>query len=62
MKVTQVEEIPGRGVSAIVGDELVYVGNTALLEEHGISCELPSRSGLRYTGHRRKILRAHTCG
>ena len=36
MKVTQVEEIPGRGVSAIVGDELVYVGNAALLEEHGI--------------------------
>ena len=29
MKVTQVEEIPGRGVSAIVGDELVYLGNTA---------------------------------
>ena len=59
MKVTQVEEIPGRGVSAIVGDELVYVGNTALLEEHGISCELPSRSGAaihvavdgKYCGH-----------
>ena len=59
MKVTQVEEIPGRGVSAIVEDELVYVGNTALLEEHGISCELPSRSGAaihvaidgKYCGH-----------
>ncbi len=59
MKVTQVEEIPGRGVSAIVGDALVYVGNTALLEEHGISCELPSRSGAaihvaidgKYCGH-----------
>ena len=59
MKVTQVEEIFGRGVSAIVGDELVYVGNTALLEEHGISCELPSRSGAaihvavdgKYCGH-----------
>ena len=59
MKVTQVEEIPGRGVSAIVGDELVYVGNAALLEEHGISCELPSRSGAaihvavdgKYCGH-----------
>lgn len=59
MKVTQVEEIPGRGVSAIVGDELVYVGNTALLEAHGISCELPSRSGAaihvavdgKYCGH-----------
>ena len=59
MKVTQVEEIPGRGVSAIVGDELVYVGNTSLLEEHGISCELPSRSGAaihvaidgKYCGH-----------
>ena len=41
------------------GDELVYVGNTALLEEHGISCELPSRSGAaihvaidgKYCGH-----------
>ena len=59
MKVTQVEEIPGRGVSAIVGDALVYVVNTALLEEHGISCELPSRSGAaihvaidgKYCGH-----------
>ena len=59
MKITQVEEIPGRGVSAIVGDALVYVGNTALLEEHGISCELPSRSGAaihvaidgKYCGH-----------
>ena len=59
MKVTQVEDIPGRGVSAIVGDALVYVGNTALLEEHGISCELPSRSGAaihvavdgKYCGH-----------
>lgn len=59
MKVTQVEEIPGRGVSAIVGNALVYVGNTALLEEHGISCELPSRSGAaihvavdgKYCGH-----------
>ena len=59
MKVTQVEEIPGWGVSAIVGDALVYVGNTALLEEHGISCELPSRSGAaihvaidgKYCGH-----------
>ena len=59
MKITQVEEIPGRGISAIVGDALVYVGNTALLEEHGISCELPSRSGAaihvaidgKYCGH-----------
>ena len=59
MKVTQVEEIPGRGVSAVVGDALVYVGNTALLEEHGISCQLPSRSGAaihvaidgKYCGH-----------
>ena len=59
MKVTQVEEIPRRGVSAIVDNALVYVGNTALLEEHGISCELPSRSGAaihvavdgKYRGH-----------
>lgn len=62
MKVTQVEEIPGRGVSAIVGDELVYVGNTALLEEHGISCELPSAAVLQiHVAIDGKILRPYTC-
>lgn len=41
----QIEEIPGRGISAFVGDKQVYVGNTALLEEHGIKCAIPTRSG-----------------
>lgn len=41
----QIEEIPGRGVSAFIGEKQVYVGNTALLEEHGIKCAVPTRSG-----------------
>lgn len=41
----QIEEIPGRGISAFVADKQVYVGNTALLEEHGIKCAVPSRPG-----------------
>lgn len=59
IRISQAEELPGRGVSALVGDARVYVGNTALLEEHGITCEIPSRSGAaihvavdgRYCGH-----------
>ena len=41
----QIEEIPGRGISAFVGEKQVYVGNAALLQEHGIKCAVPSRSG-----------------
>ena len=44
-KSIQTEEIPGRGVSAFVGSKQVYVGNTFLLEEHGIKCSVPVRSG-----------------
>lgn len=44
-KALQIEEIPGRGISAFVGEKQVYVGNTALLEEHGIKCAVPTRSG-----------------
>lgn len=44
-KSLQIEEIPGRGISAFVGEKQVYVGNTALLEEHGIKCAIPTRSG-----------------
>ena len=44
-KALQIEEIPGRGISAFVGEKQVYVGNTALLEEHGIKCVVPTRSG-----------------
>lgn len=45
VRVVQIEELPGLGVSAFVGDKQVYVGNAALLEKHGIGCPLPSRSG-----------------
>ena len=44
-KVLSIEEIPGRGVSAFIGGKQVYVGNAALLEEHGISFTVPSRPG-----------------
>lgn len=39
------EFIPGRGISAVVRGSHVYVGNAALLEEHGIHCEVPRRGG-----------------
>lgn len=39
------EEIPGRGVSSFVDGNQVYVGNAALLEEHGIWFQIPNRSG-----------------
>ena len=45
MKIIPIEEIPGRGVSAFVGSRQVYVGNTFYLEEHGIKCAVPVRSG-----------------
>lgn len=58
-KALQIEEIPGRGISAFVGEKQVYVGNTALLEEHGIKCSVPTKSGMaihvavdyKYWGH-----------
>ena len=43
--VLQVEELPGRGVSAFIEGRHVYVGNAALLEEHGIWYKVPSRTG-----------------
>ena len=59
LKSVKLREIPGRGVSAIVGSRQVYVGNAALLEEHGIKYNIPSRPGNaihvavdnRYCGH-----------
>ena len=59
LKVLKVKEIPGRGVAAYAGEKLIYVGNAALLEEHGIKCSIPSRPGSaihvavdnRYCGH-----------
>ena len=58
-QVLQVEELPGRGVSAFINGHHVYVGNGALLEEHGIYFSVPSHPGTaihvaidnRYAGH-----------
>ena len=43
--VMQIEEIPGRGVSAFIEGRHVYVGHAALLEEHGIFYLTPNRAG-----------------
>ena len=45
-KATRLHEIPGRGVSAIVGGRQVLVGNAALLEEYGIRYAIPSHPGV----------------
>ena len=42
---TDVEEVPGKGVSAIFSGHRIHVGNAALLEEHDIWYNVPSRSG-----------------
>lgn len=39
------ESIPGRGISTFVGDDHIYVGNAALLEEKGVHCNIPHRTG-----------------
>ena len=39
------EDIPGRGVRALVGSKEILVGNAALLEENGIGYKVPGRSG-----------------
>lgn len=57
--VMEVEEIPGRGVSAFLEGKHVYVGNATLLQEHNIPYKVPSRAGAaihvavenRYWGH-----------
>lgn len=57
--VMEVQEIPGRGISAFIEGRHVYVGNAALLQEHGISYTVPARAGAaihvavenRYWGH-----------
>ena len=43
--ILQIEEIPGRGVSAFIEGKHVYVGNSLLLTEHDIEFSVPSRSG-----------------
>lgn len=59
IKVVDVSEIPGRGVSAFIDGRCVYVGNAAMMEEHGVDIEAPSIPGTaihvavdsRYLGH-----------
>ena len=59
IKVVSIEETPGRGVCAFIDGRNVYVGNAALMEEHGISYDNPSVPGSaihvsidnRYVGH-----------
>lgn len=41
----EIEEKPGRGVSAFIGGRNVYVGNAALMEEHGIAYTSPKVTG-----------------
>ena len=45
LKVIKIKEIPGRGVSTFIGERQVYVGNAALLTEHGIQCSVPEKPG-----------------
>ncbi len=40
-----VEEIPGKGISALYAGHQIYVGNGALLDEHGIWFAVPAKSG-----------------
>ena len=59
VKAVDISEIPGRGVSAFIDGRCVYVGNAAMMEEHGIPCETPGIPGTaihvavdsRYLGH-----------
>ena len=43
--VLDVEETPGRGVSAFIEGRHVYVGNADFLTEHGIWYKVPNRTG-----------------
>ena len=43
--VLDVEEIPGKGISAFIEGRHVYVGNASLLMEHGIWFQIPNRTG-----------------
>ena len=40
-----IEELPGRGITALAGGRQVYVGNALLMEEHGIWFKVPEREG-----------------
>ena len=43
--VIEVEEIPGRGVSAFMQGRHVCVGNGSLMEQHGVAYQVPVRKG-----------------
>ena len=59
IRAVSIEETPGRGVCAFIDGRNVYVGNAALMEEHGIAYDIPSIPGSaihvsidnRYVGH-----------
>lgn len=40
------DEAAGRGISALFGNKHIYVGNAAMMEEHGIAFEAPNQKGL----------------
>ena len=44
-EIVQIEEIPGRGVSAFVGQRHVEVGNSMLLDDRDVEIRTPRRSG-----------------
>lgn len=43
--ILKVEELPGRGVSAFINKQQVYVGNAMLLDEHDIRYTVPNKAG-----------------
>ena len=59
VEAVDIEETPGRGVCAFIDGRSVYVGNGALMEDHGISYDTPTVPGSaihvaidnRYVGH-----------
>lgn len=59
IRALDIQETPGRGVSAFIDGRCVYVGNAAMMEEHDIPCDAPSIPGTaihvavegRYIGH-----------
>jgi len=40
------EEVAGRGISSLFGTKHIYVGNAAMMEEHGIAIDPPNQKGL----------------
>ena len=59
INVVEIRETPGRGVCAFIDGRSVYVGNAAMMDDHGISYVTPSVTGSaihvavdnRYIGH-----------